>query len=135
VIDAAMGTTVTTSTAHGPCDRIYRSLQETRRYFSLSVAVQYSLSFINVGLIYDNVIPSDEITTAITFSVIKERIVSTLGKSTTRLKTNVSRNILFVHVGKAGETIKSSILSAGCQSRQNKRRKAECLGASQQHHW
>jgi hypothetical protein len=42
-------------------------------------------------------------------------------------KTNMTRNILFVHVGKAGgETIKS-ILSAGCQSRKNKRRKNQCL--------
>jgi hypothetical protein len=42
-------------------------------------------------------------------------------------KTNMSRNILFVHVGKAGgETIKS-ILSAGCLSRANPRRKEMCL--------
>ncbi len=56
---AAMGRTVTTSMVHGPCDRFYRALQETRAIFLLSVAATILLSLINAGLVYDNVIPTE----------------------------------------------------------------------------
>jgi hypothetical protein len=125
---AAMGTTVTTSTVHGACDRFYRGLQETRAIFLLSVAATILLSFINAGLVYDSVIPSTEPDyNSEHFLLLKNESSVHLAKKLPDWKTNMSRNILFVHVGKAGgETIKS-ILSAGCRSRKNKRRKAECL--------
>jgi hypothetical protein len=142
---AAMGRTVTTSMVHGPCDRFYRALQETRAIFLLSVAATIFISFINAGLVYDNVIPSEPDYNSEHLLFLKNVIPSEQdyksdhflllkNESSVHLenilpdwKTNMSRNILFVHVGKAGgETIKS-ILSAGCHSRNNKRRKAECL--------
>jgi hypothetical protein len=88
---------------------IYRSLQETRRYFFYLWQQQYSLSFINVGLIYDNVIPSErDYSLAITFLLLVEtKIVSTLGKSTTRLetKTCLAAFSLCTSARAGGETI------------------------------
>jgi hypothetical protein len=124
---AAMGPTVTTSTVRGPCDRFYRALQETRSIFLLSVAATILVSFINAGLVYDNVIPSEPDYNSEHFLLLKNESSIHLAQILPDWKTNMSRNILFVHVGKAGgETIKS-ILSAGCHSRKNKRRKAKCL--------
>jgi hypothetical protein len=156
-----MGTTVTASTVHGPCDCLYRALQETRAIFLLSVAATILLSFLNAGMVYDKVIPyepdynsehflgivsgyvstNSTVNASISVSGPSERILPIMSlknesSATSNVvdlaklpdwKTNMSRNILFVHVGKAGgETIKS-ILSAGCLSRKNKRRKDECL--------
>jgi hypothetical protein len=155
---ADMGTTTTTSIVHGTCTRFNRNLQETRAIFFLSVAATILLSFINAGLVYDNVIPTEPdynrehflgivsmsansiVNAPVSVSGQSERILplslkneSSATSSVVDLsklpdwKTNMSRNILFVHVGKAGgETIKS-ILSAGCLSRQNPRRKEKCL--------
>jgi hypothetical protein len=124
---AAMGTTVTTSMVHGPCDRFYRALHEIRALFLLSVAATILFSFINAGLVYDNVIPSEPDYNSEHFLLLKNESSVNLAKILPNWKTNMSRNILFVHVGKAGgETIKS-ILSVGCHSRKSKGRKADCL--------
>jgi hypothetical protein len=147
-----MGTTTTAFTAQGPCDHLCRALLETRTIFVLSVAATILLSFISAGLVYDNIIPTEpdfnrehflSIVSMSANSAVNASM-SAFSPSETNLplsatsnvvdlsklpdwKTNMSRNILFAHVGKAGgETIKS-ILSAGCLSRQNPRRREQCL--------
>jgi hypothetical protein len=151
-----MRTTVTASPVRGPCDRFYRALQETRAIFLLSVVGTIIFSIMNARMVYDSVIPSEPDYNSEHFLAIVSRSVSANSSGTvdmnasspaatsnvnvytnvsaaylaTKLpewKTNMSRSILFVHVGKAGgETIKS-VLSAGCRSRANVKRRNKCL--------
>ena len=59
--------------------------------------------------------------------VVTQTSLSVNVDSNSTVNTRKDRNILFVHVGKAGgETIKN-ILEMGCKSRKNKRRREECM--------